>query len=215
MISLRFDDAPAAHEVSHGAAGGVIEGRKPKSRARQRASSVVKNTMRRFLNFLYDAAAWLAALAMIGVLVMVLTSIIGRLLHFHLQGTDAYAGYSMAAAGFLALAHTLKKGEHIRVTLLIGRLQGSARRAMEMWSLSVAVLLAALFAYYACRLVWQSHEFNDMSTSNDATPLWIPQLSMAVGAVILLIAFVDEWVLELLGQRSHEGQGDDEALHNE
>ena len=171
--------------------------------------------MRRFLNFLYDAAAWLAALAMIGVLVMVLTSIIGRLLHFHLQGTDAYAGYSMAAAGFLALAHTLKKGEHIRVTLLIGRLQGSARRAMEMWSLSVAVLLAALFAYYACRLVWQSHEFNDMSTSNDATPLWIRQLSMAVGAVILLIAFVDEWVLELLGQRSHEGQGDDEALHNE
>lgn len=171
--------------------------------------------MRRFLNFLYDAAAWLAALAMIGVLVMVLTSIIGRLLHFHLQGTDAYAGYSMAAAGFLALAHTLKKGEHIRVTLLIGRLQGSARRAMEMWSLSVAVLLAALFAYYACRLVWQSHEFNDMSTSNDATPLWIPQLFMAVGAVILLIAFVDEWALELLGQRSHEGQGDDEALHNE
>lgn len=171
--------------------------------------------MRRLLNFLYNAAAWLAALAMIGVLVMVLTSIIGRLLHFHLQGTDAYAGYSMAAAGFLALAHTLKKGEHIRVTLLIGRLQGSARRAMEMWSLSVAVLLAALFAYYACRLVWQSHEFNDMSTSNDATPLWIPQLSMAVGAVILLIAFVDEWVLELLGQRSHEGQGDDEALHNE
>ena len=186
-----------------------------RSHARQRASSVVKNTMRRFLNFLYDAAAWLAALAMIGVLVMVLTSIIGRLLHFHLQGTDAYAGYSMAAAGFLALAHTLKKGEHIRVTLLIGRLQGSARRAMEMWSLSVAVLLAALFAYYACRLVWQSHEFNDMSTSNDATPLWIPQLSMAVGAVILLIAFVDEWVLELLGQRSHEGHADDEALHNE
>ena len=171
--------------------------------------------MRRFLNFLYDAAAWLAALAMIGVLVMVLTSIIGRLLHFHLQGTDAYAGYSMAAAGFLALAHTLKKGEHIRVTLLIGRLHGSARRAMEMWSLSVAVLLAALFAYYACRLVWQSHEFNDMSTSSDATPLRSPQLSMAVGAVILLIAFVDEWVLELLGQRSHEGHADDEALHNE
>ncbi|QTD44418.1 TRAP transporter small permease [Ottowia testudinis] len=171
--------------------------------------------MRRFLDFLYDAAAWLAALAMIGVLVMVLASILGRLLGFHLPGTDAYAGYSMAAAGFLALAHTLKKGEHIRVTLLIGRLQGGARRALELWSLSVAVVLAGLFAYYAVRLVWQSHEFNDMSTSNDATPLWIPQLSMAVGAVILLIAFIDEWVLELLGRRSHEGHGDGEALHNE
>ena len=170
--------------------------------------------MRRLLDFLYDAAAWLAALAMVGVLLMVLTSILGRLLDFHLPGTDAYAGYSMAAAGFLSLAHTLKKGEHIRVTLLMGRLRGGARRGMELWALSVAVLLAGLFAWFSVRLVWQSHLFNDMSTSNDATPLWIPQIAMAVGTVILLLAFIDEWVLELRGLRQHES-GDEEALHNE
>ena len=170
--------------------------------------------MRRILDMLYSAAAWAAALAMIGVLVMVLTSILGRLLGFHLPGTDAYAGYSMAAAGFLALAHTLKKGEHIRVTLLIGRLAGGARKGLELWALSAAVLLAGLFAWYAVRLVLQSHEFNDMSTSNDATPLWIPQLAMAVGTVTLLIAFVDEWVLEVLGRRNHDANGE-EALHNE
>lgn len=170
--------------------------------------------MRRSLDFLYDATAWLAALSMIGVLVMVLTSILGRLMHFHLPGTDAYAGYSMAAAGFLALAHTLKKGEHIRVTLIIGRLTGGTRRVLEMWSLSVAVLLSGLFAFYACRLVWQSHAFNDMSTSNDATPLWIPQLAMAVGTVLLFVALVDEWVLELRGRRAHDMHSE-EALHNE
>ncbi len=170
--------------------------------------------MRRFLDFLYDAAAWAAALCMIGVLVMVLTSILGRQFHFHLPGTDAYAGYSMAAASFLALAHTLKKGEHIRVTLLIGRLSGGTRRVLEMWSLSVAVLLSGLFAFYACRLVWQSHAFNDMSTSNDATPLWIPQLAMAVGTVLLCVALVDEWVLELRGRRAHDMHSE-EALHNE
>ena len=170
--------------------------------------------MRRFLDFLYDAAAWAAALCMIGVLAMVLTSILGRQFHFHLPGTDAYAGYSMAAAGFLALAHTLKKGEHIRVTLIIGRLTGGTRRVLEMWSLSVAVLLSGLFAFYACRLVWQSHAFNDMSTSNDATPLWIPQLAMAVGTVLLCVALVDEWVLELRGRRAHDMHSE-EALHNE
>ena len=170
--------------------------------------------MRRFLDFLYDAAAWAAALCMIGVLAMVLTSILGRQFHFHLPGTDSYAGYSMAAASFLALAHTLKKGEHIRVTLLIGRLSGGTRRVLEMWSLSVAVLLSGLFAFYACRLVWQSHAFNDMSTSNDATPLWIPQLAMAVGTVLLCVALVDEWVLELRGRRAHDMHSE-EALHNE
>ena len=158
--------------------------------------------MRKALNALYDGAAWLAALFMVALLVMVLLSVISRLLHFHVPGTDAYAGYLMAGAGFLALAHTLKRGEHIRVTLLLGALKGKAKRGMEIWALSAAVALAGLSAFYSCRLAWQSHVFNDISTGNDATRLWIPQLSMAVGTVILCIAFIDELVLELRGQRS-------------
>jgi TRAP-type C4-dicarboxylate transport system permease small subunit len=169
--------------------------------------------MRRILDWLYDAAAWLAALAMIGVLLMVLISIVSRQLGFNVPGTDAYAGYSMAAAGFLALAHTLKKNEHIRVTLLLGRLKGRALRGLQMWALSAAVLLAGLFAFYSVRLAWQSLALNDISTGNDATPLWIPQITMALGTVVLLIAFVDEWLLEWRGKRM--GPAPEEALHNE
>jgi TRAP-type C4-dicarboxylate transport system permease small subunit len=169
--------------------------------------------MRRWLDFLYDASAWLAALAMVGVLSMVLLSIVSRQVGFHVPGTDAYAGYAMAAAGFLALAHTLKRNEHIRVTLLLGRLKGRALHALEMWALSAGVLLAGLFAFYAVRLAWVSRAINDISTSNDATPLWIPQLAMAVGTVVLLIALIDDWVLELRGQR--QVAGSEEALHNE
>lgn len=169
--------------------------------------------MRRILEGLYDGAAWLAALAMIGVLVMVLLSIASRQFGFHVPGTDAYAGYSMAAAGFLALAHTLKRNEHIRVTLLLGRLAGRGRHALEMWSLTAAVALSGLFAFYSVRLAWVSRAINDMSTSSDATPLWIPQVAMALGTVILFIAFVDDWVLEWRGQRT--GSQPQEALHNE
>ena len=169
--------------------------------------------MRRFLDALYDGAAWLAALCMVGLLVMVLTSIVSRLVHVHVPGTDAYAGYLMAGAGFLALAHTLKRNEHIRVTLLLTALRGRARRALEIWALGAATLLAALGAFYSVRLSWQSHQFNDISTSNDATPLWIPQIAMALGNVILFIAFIDEFVLELRGRRSHATPA--EATRNE
>ncbi len=164
--------------------------------------------MRKLLDALYDGAAWLAALSMIGVLVMVMLSIISRLIGFHVPGTDAYAGYAMAGAGFMALAHTLKRGEHIRVTLLIGALKGSMRRALEMWSLVLASALAWLFAFYSCRLAWQSKMFNDISTGNDATPLWIPQLGMALGTVIFAIAFLDEAVLQWRGRReaAHSGE---------
>ncbi|MBK9136275.1 MAG: TRAP transporter small permease [Betaproteobacteria bacterium] len=165
--------------------------------------------MRKLLDLLYDGAAWLAALFMVGLLAMVLLSIVSRLAHFHVPGTDAYAGYLMAGCGFLALAHTLKRGEHIRVTLLLSHLHGRARRAMEIWALGAATALAALFAFYSARLAWQSRQFNDISTSNDATPLWIPQLAMAAGALILLVAFVDEWVLELRGLRKPPAAGDE------
>jgi TRAP-type C4-dicarboxylate transport system permease small subunit len=169
--------------------------------------------MRRILDSFYDACAWLAALAMVGILVMVLLSIVGRQLGFNVPGTDAYAGYSMAASGFLALAHTFKRNEHIRVTLVLGRLQGGARHGLELWALSAAVFLGGLFAVYSVRLAWVSHAINDVSTGNDATPLWIPQIAMALGTVALLVALVDEWVLELRRERRTVESA--EALHNE
>ncbi|MES2718344.1 MAG: TRAP transporter small permease [Pseudomonadota bacterium] len=169
--------------------------------------------MRRALNALYDGAAALAALCMVLLLAMVMLGIVGRALGFHLPGTDAYAGYLMAGAGFLALAHTLKRGEHIRVTLLLSHLQGGARRALELWALAAACGLSGLLAFYSARLVWQSRAFHDISTGNDATPLWLPQLGMAIGTMVLLIAFVDELLLEWRGQRAQPGTA--EPLRNE
>jgi len=169
--------------------------------------------MRRALDLLYDAAGYLAALFLAGTLAMVLTGIAGRLLGFHVPGTDSYAGYCMAASGFLALAHTLKRGEHIRVSLVLEHVSAGARRRLERLALALAALLAALFAYYSVRLAFQSWQFNDVSTGNDATPLWIPQLAMAAGTSILAIAFVDDLVLELQGRRMQAIPG--EALHSE
>jgi TRAP-type C4-dicarboxylate transport system permease small subunit len=169
--------------------------------------------VRVLLDRLYNAAGVLAALFLVGTLGMVLTGIAGRLLHFHVPGTDSYAGYCMAASGFLALAHTMKRGEHIRVTLLLEHMGAKAQRALELWALAVATLLAALFAFYSARLAWQSWQFNDISTGNDATPLWIPQLAMAAGTLVLLVALVDDLVLEWRGARVPKAPA--EALRNE
>jgi len=169
--------------------------------------------VRAALDRLYMAAAWLAAAMMVGTLLMVLLGIATRLFSWFVPGTDAYAGYCMAAAGFLALAHTLKRGEHIRVTLILERLREGTRHRLELFALAVATLLAGVFAAYSVRLVYQSFDFNDISTGNDATPLWIPQIAMAFGALVLAIAFVDELVLEWRGLRRVSAPA--EMLHHE
>lgn len=150
--------------------------------------------MRALLDRVYEAAGWLAALFMIGTLAWVLVGIFGRLFHFHVRGTDAYAGYCMACAGFLALAYTLRRNEHIRVTLLLNHLRAPLRRSLDLACHFVAILISGVLGFYSVRLAWQSYTFNDISTGNDATPLWIPQLGMAVGTAILFIAFVDAFV---------------------
>jgi TRAP-type C4-dicarboxylate transport system permease small subunit len=99
------------------------------------------------------------------------------------------------------------------VTLLIEHVGPKTQRALELWALGVSTLLAAAFAFYSVRLAVQSWQFHDISTGSDATPLWIPQLTMAAGTVILAIALVDELVLEAKGARL--GKMPSEASHNE
>ena len=157
--------------------------------------------MRNSLEFLYNAAGVLAAIFMIGTLAMVLASVLGRMMHFNLRGSDAYAGYCMAAAGFLALAHTLKRGEHIRVTLILERLGIQSRHRLELVAHAIALFFSGMFAFFTARLVLQSYTFNDISQGNDATPLWIPQIAMALGAAVLFIAILDEFILLASGKK--------------
>ncbi len=154
----------------------------------------IASSVRRVLDGLYDAAGYLAAFFMVGILLMVLASVVGRMAGFNLRGSDAYAGYCMAAASFLALAHTLKRGEHIRVNLLLERFHGWLRRPLEIWSHAAGSFFCAALAFYSVRLVWLSRAYNDISQGNDATPLWIPQIAMAAGAVVLFIAMMDDFI---------------------
>jgi TRAP-type C4-dicarboxylate transport system permease small subunit len=166
--------------------------------------------VRKALDTLYDAAGYLAAFFMVGILLMVLASVVGRMVGFNLRGSDAYAGYAMAATSFLALAHTLKRGEHIRVTLLLDRFGGRLRRPLELWAHASGAFFCGALAFYSVRLVWTSRAFNDVSQGNDATPLWIPQIAMAVGACVLLVAMVDDFVL-LIRRREQKIVAGDEA----
>jgi TRAP-type C4-dicarboxylate transport system permease small subunit len=169
--------------------------------------------MRRSLDALFNIAGGIAAMFMVLLLLTVLLSVVSREIGFHVPGIDMYAGYMMAGAGFLALAHTLKRGEHIRVTLVLQWLQPKTKRRFEIASLAVASVLAALLAWFSIRLCYQSFALNDISTGSDATPLWIPQISMALGTVILLVAFVDELILEVQGKRVATASA--ESLRNE
>ncbi len=172
--------------------------------------------MRLFLNRLFEATGYLAGLFMIGTLLAVLSSIFGRFVPaLEVHGADAYAGYCMAASAFLALASTLRRGEHIRVTLILNRLSPAAHRGLDLFCHLVAFAVSSTLAWYSIRLVRQSLEFNDISTGLDATPLWIPQLGMAIGTVVFALAFAVDLADLLAGRKLREQGKDGEPAHIE
>lgn len=131
----------------------------------------------------------LASVAMLGAFASVALGILARLMRWDIPGLDAYAGYAIAAALFLALPGTLVRGEHIRVTLVLERMPAAARAALEWWCLLAGLSLSLFTAWYAARMVWVSHLTHDVSPAADATPLWLPQLAMALGCMGLAMAF--------------------------
>src|SRR5690606_41335819 len=104
--------------------------------------------MRRFLDKLYLVSGGLAAVFTVGVLIAVTMSIVTRQLGVHIGGLDAYAGYSMAAAGVLALAHTFKSSEHIRVSLVLAALPDKGRMRLDFFALLVGGPITATLCWF-------------------------------------------------------------------
>ncbi len=164
-----------------------------------------------FLDRLYTAGGVLAALFLVAILVLIVIQMMARWTGQVFSGAPDYAGYCMAAASFLAFAHALNRGAHIRVSLLLN-VAGRYRYHLELWCFAIGSAAAGYLAWYAVKATMWSHKFNDISQGQDATPLWIPQLGMSIGAVLLAICFVDNLV-RLVVLKTHAIVSDVVANH--
>ena len=146
--------------------------------------------LRRGLDFTYLVAGIIAALSLIAILSLIVLQMLARWTGEVFPGAPDYAGYAMASASFFALAYALNHGAHIRVTLMLSNM-GRWRRWGEIWATGIAAVIATFFARYAIKANYWSEKLRDISQGQDATPLWIPQLSMSIGTVLLAIALWD------------------------
>ena len=143
------------------------------------------------LNRFYSALLFLSCVSMVACLVAISLNILTRLVDgWAIAGLDGYAGYAIAATLFFALPAAFRHGDHIRVTFLLERTKGFWFRVLNLWSLLLGSVMAVYIAWFSCRMVYQSHLFNDVAPTGDASPMWIPQLGMAIGAVGLAVAVI-------------------------
>ena len=149
---------------------------------------------------MYQGCGLLACFFLASIAVLIILQVVTRLVGLHWRGLIDYSTYCMVASFFLGLAPALKKGAHIRVTLLIGALRGVPRRWAEVVALCIGSSIMIFLAWHLVKLTYESWAFGLQAMGLAATPLWIPQTAMSLGAVTGAIAFIDEFVCVLAGR---------------
>ncbi|MCY7316847.1 MAG: TRAP transporter small permease [Rubrivivax sp.] len=155
--------------------------------------------MRRPLDGLFAAAGALAALTVLAIFVLMIGASLGRLFDWRVSWVNDVVSWLCAAAAFLAMAHAFKHGDFVRVTLLLECLSAPLRRCVELVALSIAAVCIGYLAWWALRYTWESWQFNDIANNMVAIPMWIPQLSFVVGALLFLLAVLDELLIVVGG----------------
>ena len=110
---------------------------------------------------------------------------------------DEYAGYGFAIVVFAGLMYAHRSNALLRVELGLRVMQGRTRMVALVLAALVSALLAAFSAYVGYRTFGLSWRFNSTSAFTSQTPLWLPQLAMPVGFVLLAVSFLEEAVRRL------------------
>jgi TRAP-type C4-dicarboxylate transport system permease small subunit len=157
--------------------------------------------LRRFLDRLYSWSGALAALCVFAIFALMLAQAFGRELGILVRGADDIVAWLCAAASFLALGHTFRHGELVRVGLWLDHLGPGGRRTMELFALGVTAAFVAYMLWAITSFIYESWKFKEVAQGLIKVPIWIPQLTFLIGVVIFFVAVLDELVLVIKRQK--------------
>jgi TRAP-type C4-dicarboxylate transport system permease small subunit len=151
--------------------------------------------LRRFLDRLYAWSGFLAALCVFGLFALMLAQAFGREAGILIRGAEDIVAWLCAAASFLALGHTFRHGELVRVGLWLDRLGPRNRRLLELFALGVTALFVAYMLWAVSRFIYESWQTDEVAQGLIRVPIWIPQMTFLVGVAIFFVAVLDDLVL--------------------
>ena len=139
-------------------------------------------------NILERASLWMSAFCLIGMTVVILIEVVLRgAFNSTMEHSDELVGYLLIGVSFLSLALCQSRGAFHRVEMVQMRLgpRGQAVSALIFDLLSFGYI--ALTDWYFVQFVMSSYRREAAAPTTLATPLWIPETAMIVGATLLLI----------------------------
>lgn len=160
--------------------------------------------------YFYLTSAVLSGVCLIAMTALITAQIVARFMGEVIPSSEDFAGWLLSATIFSGLAYTFHEGNHIRVTMLLVRLGKSKRRFIEFFNLVIGIFISGYLAFYTAQTVYESYDFEDVTDTYLAVPLWMVQMPMAIGSLFLFIAMVDSLLVMIRGETPRYVVNEDE-----
>jgi TRAP-type transport system small permease protein len=144
---------------------------------------------------------WAAALAGVGVLVMMLLGgidvVTTKMLDWPIPGAYELTETMMVGSVFLALALSQREKRQIRVELFTERFSERWRRVFDAVADLCSLVVYGLIAWFGVRLAWTSISVGEFSSGLIQLPLWPAKTALALGALLMCAQCASNLVVNL------------------
>ena len=134
----------------------------------------------------------IASLAIVIMVVLVVLEVLLRsTIGFSFGFVDELVSYLVVFVTFFGVCVTFKNRALFKVEIFYERVPETARKVLDLIHSALALVLCFLLIYYAFFLISSSYSRGTVSPTKLETPLYIPQLIIPAGLVILVVFIFD------------------------
>lgn len=109
-------------------------------------------------------------------------------------GTTNLSGYALALCATWAFSYALRTGSHVRIDVLLPFMPPKVRAVADWLAVASLLFFTGITAWKVWIMVLTSFELGSVTNDYPLTPLWIPQLIVALGFSLLGLTAVQMMV---------------------
>lgn len=175
------------------------------SKQPEAAMSLITRLLARLSVFL--GGATLVAMTAMVVVDIFMRTLLSRSLGF----VEEITGYLVVAVTFFGVSMTFRESAMFRVSFLYEMFPPALKKALGVAYLVISLLFCATMLWFTTLMVWSSHARGKVAATELQTPIYIPQLLLPIGFLILVVFILDKLVR---GGGSGTLAGDSGSVHH-
>jgi TRAP-type C4-dicarboxylate transport system permease small subunit len=154
--------------------------------------------MSKISQFVVGVSSFFGIMFVIILTVLTFVSVIMRyVFNFAVFFTDEISTYLIMGMGFMGMAYTMKRGDHIQVDVILNLLRGKWLRGFNASDFAFLIIYSVIQLFASIMLAWSCFTVGTRATSVLETPLFIPSLIMVIGSLMFLVEVIIEAIQQI------------------